>query len=63
MRHPAAICKELIWSEFHIVQALVFCNAHEEGAALADRLSNAGFPSAFVSGSHAQVCARLRPPA
>lgn len=37
------------------LQALVFCNGRLEGQALADRLCALGYPSVFVSGSHAQV--------
>ena len=38
-----------------IAQAVVFLNAADKAQALAERLNEAGYPSAFVSGGQAQV--------
>lgn len=47
------LLRVLSTTTFH--QALVFCNGRPEGQALANRLCALGYPSVFVSGSHAQV--------
>ena len=44
------------------LQALVFCNSQPDAQALADNLCGLGYPAAFVSGSHAQVCGGTRHP-